>query len=527
MTAAVRPVPVMCFDRTPDERLRGYDWTAEPNRLEDLLRSRRGELAVIDLLHQRTQDDLLLQYRLRVLETAAPEHGTPDFEWNNPVSVVFRDASGVLKLLYALPFVRLGNAYAAHSHTHQVTDQWLWWNVRLVGTQISSTYRQSADTAAPTGQALISDAGVGPLWRAYPRIEALLVTNWLAKYAIAEVRLWEGRNPAQEPAFGPAALMDRRLDGREPGLIGYWKFDKADNSNFVHDSSRFGRHGQVFGGRTMGPNESLLTLDCSLEDVAPLREAAADLNRRADSLRAEITGLEQKKSRLEAHIQQLDTQKQGIAADLQPKLDAIDRQIAEENTRHQKFLQDIAYMGAVSLDYFSEEVAREMNEAVERLKESAYQLERVALEVKVLPVHSEQDAGVKDYRVMFPDADIQVDAQQLSTLRFGFGVKPVEPEPGPINVPDVRGYTELAAQRKLREAGLRMVVMERATEEPDKIGRVIAQIVEEEVDSQRIVRQVASSDLTVNPSSVVTVFLGRPSYGGARGMSAGRDEPGT
>jgi len=164
---------------------------------------------------------------------------------------------------------------------------------------------------------------------------------------------------------------------------------------------------------------------------------------------------------------------------------------------------------------------------VERLKESAYQLQRVALEVKVLPVHSQQDAGVKDYRVMFPDADIQVDAHQLSTLRFGFGVKPVESEPGPINVPDVRGYTELAAQRKLREAGLRMVVMEQATEEPDKIGRVIAQIVEEEVDSQRIVRQVASSDLTVNPNSVVTVFLGRPSYGGARGMSAGLDEPGT
>src|SRR6478672_9175122 len=129
----------MCFDRTPDERFRGYDWTSEPNRLEDLLRSRRGELAVIDLLHQRTQDDLLLQYGLRVLETIAPDNGYPQYEWNNPVSLILRDASGVLKLLYALAHVRLGNASAPHFRTREVTDQWLWWNVRLVGTQISST----------------------------------------------------------------------------------------------------------------------------------------------------------------------------------------------------------------------------------------------------------------------------------------------------------------------------------------------------------------------------------------------------
>ena len=56
---------------------------------------------------------------------------------------------------------------------------------------------------------------------------------------------------------------------------------------------------------------------------------------------------------------------------------------------------------------------------------------------------------------------------------------------------------------------------------------MIAQIVEEEVDNQRVVKQIVSDDVTVNPNGVVTVFIGQASYGGARGMSAGKLDPET
>ena len=258
-----------------------------------------------------------------------------------------------------------------------------------------------------------------------------------------------------------------------------------------------------------------------------LRKAVRDLRNLSESAQKEIEALAQKKGPLEAHINELKARKEQIAAELGATLEAIDGQIEKAKSDHVRWREDMDKLSAVSLEHFSEEVAREIHGAVERIDQSKspYRLERVDLQVKVLPVLADDKPGAEDYRVVFPDADTQIDPQQLTTLRFGFEVRPQSTEPGPIKVPDVRGYTELAAQRKLREAGLRMVAMERATDDPDKIGRVVAQIVEEEVDNERVVKQITSGDIIVRPNSVVTVFLGSASYGGARGMSAGANEP--
>ena len=56
---------------------------------------------------------------------------------------------------------------------------------------------------------------------------------------IDEVRIWNiARTPAQIQAN-----MHTSLQGNEPGLVGYWRFDEGEGQA-VHDASPFGNHGQ-------------------------------------------------------------------------------------------------------------------------------------------------------------------------------------------------------------------------------------------------------------------------------------------
>jgi hypothetical protein len=504
VSTSIRPVPALKLARSNSA------WFGDPL---GALNSGVDGGVVIPLRHRREADDLLIQQLVRVSGGA---HG---LAVPNPVWVIFARRDNAQVMLGAGPalnFSGAGTGYGQRTPLAPDARQWLSWSVRWDQHALTSWYSSSRDAQA---QAFFQNG----TWHDHPVIEGIVIAATEADCMIAELRLWEGRSCVRD---GLGELLDRRLDGREPGLIGYWKFDEG-TGNEIRDSSRFRRNARLKGGQWVAAKDTGLTLDCALEDVERLRKEARDLRGRSEAMQKEIDALAQKKGPLEAHIAELKARKAQMAVELEMNLEALDAEIAKAKSDHVRWREDMEKLGAVTLDHFSEEVAREIHGAVERLDQgnNPYRLQRVAVEVKVLPVHAEDKAGADDYRVMFPEADTQVDPQQLTTLRFGFEVRPQAVKPRSIRVPDVRGYTELAAARKLRETGLRMVTMEQATDELDKIGRVVAQIVEEESDNERVVTQISSNDVKVKADSLVTVFLGRASDGGARGMTAGLNEP--
>ena len=499
MTRSIRAVPVLKLRQSRDARLGNPQWLSDQRLLGDLLTRAPGEGVVIPLRYERRATSLLIQQRVQILNPGAST------TFSNPLYVVFRNSSGQLAPLRLAPTLSIAGATGGYED--DVTSwglvpapgEWLRWSLQwdpslLIAWSIKATQLRKAQPGSVR-------------WQDYPIIEAIFVAGTAAEHLIAELRLWEGMDrmvpgwPPQNPD-----LMDRRLDGREPGLIGYWKFNEG-NGTRIGDSSRFGRDGTVTGGEWIAASASGLTLDCSLEDVQAARRNVITLKSRNQELGQALVALQQQGDRLDSSIQRWKAEEDKLAEALRP----VEKQLSEENDRHAAWQRDIADRGKVALDKFSEDIAREIDEVIGRLdeKNSAYRLDRVGLEDKILPVQAGDERGSQDYRVIFPGADDPIDAQQLSTVRFAFEGRPKEEALNPVAVPDVRGYTELAARRKLRDTGFTARVMDQATDDGREIGRVVSQIVEEFGEKGRVVKQVLGSDVKVKPNSIVTVFLGR------------------
>lgn len=122
-----------------------------------------------------------------------------------------------------------------------------------------------------------------------------------------------------------------------------------------------------------------------------------------------------------------------------------------------------------------------------------YRLRDVTMELRVIP-----SAG--GGRVIIPDPEqlIDLSGDRLSTLRLDFAASDLAPKvvPATVEVPDVTGYTEVMARRRLREQGLfAEVVLEALPTSSSGDGRVVNQLPE-------------SGDDT-DPQSTVTIFVGR------------------
>jgi PASTA domain len=335
------------------------------------------------------------------------------------------------------------------------------------------------------------------------RVRAIVLgANDLDSLSIAEVRLWEGGLfTSQEDQL--EFLGGRRLDGRESKLVGYWKLAEGEGTRLM-DSSRFGNHGTLTGGEWLDAARSGLRLECGFEVARQRREELHELCEKVQNLKDEAAGLAQQKVLLEGHILSLqqeqtdiENRKREIEQELASESQALEREFAE----WKKLIED---GGRVGLDDFSASVAGEVQQAGEALQrasealgegKSAYQLQSVGLEVKMLPVQRE---GAEDFMVTFPQLDDeQVQPGQLSTLSLSLEPRPPSPPRIEKAVPDLRGYTELVARRLLGRAGFRVDVMDQATEQETEIDRVIS--------------QEPGPGTRIGLNKTVTLFLGRAS----------------
>ncbi len=488
MGTTLRAVGALKLNASPDPRVRPPSFGGHYDRIkpEDLLVAAKiQESVVIPMEWTRTSDTLFIQYWYSA-------EGVP----SSLLNVIFRANDGQLSRLAVSPIsVRLLFPTIAFGNTLGATppslskDQWFIFTA-YVGPAVVMAH-------SGAGQALRLDQDMS--CDRFPKTEALIV---LADKAlmIAEIRLWEGRPYAELETL--VRLMEARLDGRERGLIGYWKFDEGQGAR-VEDSARYGKTGALTGGQWISADSSGLTLDCTLEEVEALRAAVIKKQNECHNIATEIGGLNQERELLAAQLQALND----LQNSLEKRAQEENKKLAEQMSNLEKtfidWQEDIKQGGRVSLDTFSKTVAEEVDQASRQLDEanSPYTLQGIDLEVKLLPT---QTAEEEDFRLVFPPIhDPNVQAEQLSTLSLRFATRPKAPTRAEESVPNVRGYTELAARRKLGEVGFRVEVMDHVAEREEDVGRVFL--------------QTPPPDTETVLDSIVTIFVGRSQ---ARSFSA-------
>ena len=367
----------------------------------------------------------------------------------------------------------LGGFAGGLRYINLAPGDWVHWTMRIWDSGVDfrvATHSQLVDPFMGGGAL----PGIPPPYR----VKAIVIgAGDLDALAVAEVRLWDAL--WDTGLFGRAEdrlefLGGRRLDGRETTLVGYWKLGEGAGSRAM-DSSRFGHDGTLNGGKWLDGSVSGLKLDCTLERLRQQRESLYALARKVRSVKAESAGRTQEielqrneSRRLHAEQEDVEQQAQASRKGLADEVAVLKREFKE----WQKRIED---GGKVGLDDFSESLAKEVDEASAKLIEakSPYQLQHVALEAKMIPVQKE---GKQDFLIAFPQPeDDRVQAGQLSTVNLSFEPRPASPDRSELEVPDVRGYTELVARRLLTKRGFQVDVMDLATDKAEDIDRVIDQ----------------------------------------------------
>ena len=378
-------------------------------------------------------------------------------------------------------------------------NDWVRWTINITGHEVTYRAARHASLIDPYFDRRTLN-GVRPPYR----VRAIVIgANDLDSLSVAEVRLWDRQLFAtleDQLEF----LGGRRLDGRESGLVGYWTLGDGSGSR-LKDSSRFGHDGTLNGGTWLDPASSDLTLDCGLELVRNRREALYALGRNIRSTKEQLAGRRQEVELINKETRRLQAE-QGNIETRQRELSALVQEAAALEREFEKWQQGIKDGGKVGLDYFSESLAKEVDEASAKLSEanSPYRLQGVAFEVKTLPIQAKDQP---DFLVTFPQPeDQQIDPGQLSTLNLSFEPRPAALPRTELIVPDVCGYTELVARRLLGQKGFQAETLDQATDKPHELDRVI--------DQQP--KGGTSTGAHQSLHQPVTLFLGRASGTGGR-----------
>jgi hypothetical protein len=357
---------------------------------------------------------------------------------------------------------------------HWNNGQWVRWSIHFAARNAVSYRAISHDQLAQPRELY---TGGGALYNipAHWELEAVVIGthDTVQPLSVAEVRVWDGL------AMGSLddqleLLGGQRLDGRETQLIGYWKMNEGEGSR-LGDASRFGRHGLNSGGWVVPPACGLV-LDDGLERVRQRRETLLEQGHDAHMLKSEVAGRRQQIDLLDDQLRNLQEQRDRIEDRLAALPAEQDRERAELEADFRLWHKRITEDRTVGLNYFSQMLAQEVEQASDELiaAKSAYRLQGVAFEAKMLPV---QLADEKDVLVTFPPPkDTTIQPGHLSTLSLAFEPRPPAPARSEQDVPDVVGYTELMARRMLAKAGLQVAVIDQTTDDAAQADRVIDQI---------------------------------------------------
>lgn len=372
-------------------------------------------------------------------------------------------------------------------------NDWLRWCISFSASGMSYRIASHAALLNPFGESMYYGLD-------YRRVRALVLGTWdLESFSVADVRFWKGRClPALEEQL--EFLGGRRLDGRESQLWGYWKLTEGQGQRLV-DSSRFGNHGVLYGGKWVEASQSDLRLECSFEVVRQRQEELRQRCEQIFDLKDDVASLLQQTDQLTRFFQRLEEERKEIENQKRKLDEATELDLQNLKTEFAVWKKAIDDGRKVGLDHYSESVAKAVQEASEDLaaNKRPYQLQSVGLEVKMLPVQKEGEA---DFMVIFPQPDDRtVQAGQLSTVALSFEPRPPEPEKDKEVVPDVRGFTEVLARRILSGKGFRIETLDQAVDKKELFDRVISQVPEPDPAK------------SVELNSTVTLLLGRASGG--------------
>lgn len=323
---------------------------------------------------------------------------------------------------------------------------------------------------------------------------------------LSDLRLWGVARSGPEIA----RCLWGRLKGDDEGLLAYWKCIPVEDPAQLVDSGLSGLHGRAVGADwvssdlLIGPSTlAALVGDLNRElkelrgQRAKLREDLAAQQRQTSALDGQLKTLSQREVELKGRVQALEKQNERIAvleADLAARAADLARVSAQLKALSEK------YGAQTSL----EELIRRANDEVTRARSAlsaqggAYQLGRVTLDLKMLP-------GPGGVGLSFPSADqlASLGDGQLSSLSVDFTSRDQaeRAEAGAARIPDVGGYTEVVARRKLAEAGYLVETCYQAVP-PDTtaLSRV-----------NRVVNQLPAAGSELPPASNVIIFVGKSS----------------
>lgn len=475
--AEIRSVPAVRLGKSPDLQGTLYRLQQKQTTLEQVLANPPQESIVIPIDCTSETRSFNLDCFVR---TGAPDTYR-DLQQAPPLHVVFRCGPDQL-CVYSAPVGIASGRKWLHLRVWLDPNLYYHWGT-------NTWFRNRGQ-----GGGGYRHPNIGYFHRNPARILAVIIGSWKwSDFMIAELRVW---NRALTGNWFHTSLRGRRRDGRERGLVGYWKLAEGTGTE-LRDSGRSGTVGKLTGGTWTDAGQSGLNLDCTLEDVQVLRDSVRNKKKQYRDFATAAAARNQEAELLATQISAHRGEHYAMEKKLKSESDNVLKQLRELEAEHLAWQTDIKDGGRVALDTFSKTVAEEVDRASQRLDEaeSLYSLQGVDLEVKMLPV---QTAEEEDFRVVFPTIDDpNVQSEQLSTLSLNFATRPKARDRHQGITPDVQGYTELAARRRLAQDGFRVEVLDEAVAREEEVGRVRGQA--PEPNSERAL------------DSIVTLVVGRAS----------------
>ncbi|ASJ71982.1 LamG-like jellyroll fold domain-containing protein [Granulosicoccus antarcticus] len=317
--------------------------------------------------------------------------------------------------------------------------------------------------------------------------------NWPARAfqgALAEARIWKtARTDAQI-----WSQLFTRAGGNEPGLVAVLPLDDWPTGS-VRDLVSETSHpvdNPLASVRRAPPLEAIADADpetnepTETEQLENLRTERIELLRRverAEILLGEMDELEElaeKGRQAQSEVQELRTQVAELQNAQPDEITSPDRELEPGETTLQSLInQTRAQIEAAR-------VAVNQGGGVYRLRD-------VTMDLRVIPAAGGETVIIPDRKEL-----VDLSGGELSHLRLDFSSTDIgQAEPVLVKVPDVSGYTQVLARRKLSEVGLLTEVMLEALSEDRKS------------QARRVVDQLPQAGTDVSPQSTVTIFVGR------------------
>lgn len=325
----------------------------------------------------------------------------------------------------------------------------------------------SATGSATTGPALLLPGKTPELIEICPSPAA----SSGACGAIGDLRLWCVARAAKEIERD----RNRRLVGNEPGLVGYWLLDEGDDDR-IHDLTLNGNDGSLseavwedYSGLTISLGDVVARIEHFRSKTTKMEEDLRRLEAEAVELER---GLQDARSMLAARIEEAHRVEEANARRIAEARRKLDECRARDQSERAELLAQKADSGRLSWGGLISQVEQDVGDAVAASDDDgrSYRLDNVSVDLKVVP-------GIGGEGLHLPDLTQRVDPESLSTLTIRLRRRPAEPARKQILVPDVRGYTEAFARRKLAEAGFRVATAYRTVDVSDaEMGRVLVQV---------------------------------------------------